>query len=54
MADGARLESVFTVTGNGGSNPPLSATLLIECLRGSANSRLSIISLDIELFLSAL
>ena len=28
VAEGARLESVFTLTGNVGSNPTLSATLL--------------------------
>ncbi len=27
MADCARLESVFTLIGNGGSNPPLSANI---------------------------
>ena len=29
MAEGARLESVYTFTGIGGSNPSLSATLLV-------------------------
>ncbi len=29
VAEGARLESVFILTGNGGSNPPLSAILYI-------------------------
>jgi len=35
VAEGARLESVFTVTGNEGSNPSLSATLL----EGGASKR---------------
>ncbi len=29
MAEGARLESVYTFTGIGGSNPSLSATLFV-------------------------
>ncbi len=34
MADGARLESVFTLIGNGGSNPPLSAITPCETALG--------------------
>ena len=36
MADCARLESVCTREGTGGSNPPLSATLLFKAVRLSS------------------
>ncbi len=32
MAEGARLESVYTVTGIGGSNPPFSAILYTKLI----------------------
>ena len=39
MAEGARLESVFTRKGNGGSNPSLSASFLFGlCLPSSLHS----------------
>jgi hypothetical protein len=36
VAEGARLESVYTLTGIGGSNPSLSASILNTIRRGAA------------------
>ena len=40
MAEGARLESVYTFTGIGGSNPSLSAILLKPSYTGAGIVRL--------------
>ena len=41
MAEGARLESVYTFTGIGGSNPSLSATLFILSIFPEGLSKLA-------------
>ena len=54
MAEGARLESVYTFTGIGGSNPSLSAIYLVSAkkllLTEPANSRVWVSSISTDSF----